>query len=93
MKTLIVFTHPHEGSYGYSILEAVKAGLKKGGHACKVINLNKDNFDPVMREKDLKAFDIYLVSFRHVLHTDQEAYQHHVTLILRQKQYWQVSSA
>jgi putative NADPH-quinone reductase len=56
MKTLIVFTHPHEGSYGYSILEAVKAGLKKGGHACKVINLDKDGFDPVMREKDLKAF-------------------------------------
>lgn len=34
----------------------MQRGLKKGGHTCKVINLDKDNFDPVMRAKDLKAF-------------------------------------
>ena len=56
MKTLIVFTHPHEGSYGYAILSAVQNGLKKGGHPCKVINLDKEGFDPVMHAKDLKAF-------------------------------------
>ena len=56
MKTLIVFTHPHEGSYCHAILGAVQKGLKQGGHACKVINLNKDGFNPVLRTKDLKAF-------------------------------------
>ena len=56
MKTLIVFTHPHEGSYCYAIMDAAKKGLKKGGHECKTINLDKDRFDPVMRAKDLKAF-------------------------------------
>ena len=56
MKTLIVFTHPHEGSYCSAILKAVQKGLKKGGHPCKTINLDKDEFDPVMRTKDLKAF-------------------------------------
>ena len=56
MKTLIIFNHPREGSFCSAIREAVKSGLKKGGHQCKVINLDKDGFDPVMREKDLKAF-------------------------------------
>jgi putative NADPH-quinone reductase len=56
MKTLIVFNHPHEGSYCTSILHAVEKGLKAGGHPCRIINLDKDGFDPVMRSKDLKAF-------------------------------------
>lgn len=56
MKTLIVYNHPYEGSFCNAILMAVQRGLKKGGHTCKVINLDKDNFDPVMRAKDLKAF-------------------------------------
>jgi putative NADPH-quinone reductase len=56
MKTLIIYYHPYEGSYCHSILGAVKTGLKKGGHACKVIDLDIDGFDPVMRGKDLKAF-------------------------------------
>ena len=56
MKTLIVYNHPYEGSFCNAILKAVQRGLKKGGHTCKVINLDKDNFDPVMRAKDLKAF-------------------------------------
>ena len=56
MKTLIVFNHPHEGSYCTSILHAAEKGLKAGGHPCRIINLDKDGFDPVMRSKDLKAF-------------------------------------
>ena len=56
MKTLIIYNHPHEGSYCSAIREAVKAGLHKGEHECKIIDLDKDCFDPVMREKDLKAF-------------------------------------
>lgn len=56
MKTLIVYNHPYEGSFCNAILKAVQRGLKKGGHTCKVINLDKDYFDPVMRAKDLKAF-------------------------------------
>lgn len=56
MKTLIVYNHPHEGSFCSSIREAVENGLKKGGHECRIINLDADEFDPVMRPKDLKAF-------------------------------------
>lgn len=56
MKTLIVYNHPHEGSFCSSIREAVENGLKTGNHEYKVIDLDKDGFDPVMRSKDLKAF-------------------------------------
>ena len=56
MKTLIIYNHPHEGSFCSAIRDAVISGLDIGGHEYKVINLDKDGFDPVMREKDLKAF-------------------------------------
>ena len=56
MKTLIVYYHPNDRSFCSAILKAVKDGSKKGGHPSKVINMSKDNFDPVMKSKDLKAF-------------------------------------
>ena len=56
MKTLIVYYHPHEGSFCSAIREAVVTGLHNGGHEHKIIDLSKEGFDPVMREKDLKAF-------------------------------------
>ena len=56
MKTLIVYYHPHEGSFCSAIRDAVESGLHRGGHECKTIDLEKDGFDPVMREKDLAAF-------------------------------------
>lgn len=56
MKTLIVYNHPHEGSFCSAIREAVEKGLRNGGHECRIIHLDQDGFDPVMREKDLKAF-------------------------------------
>jgi putative NADPH-quinone reductase len=56
MKTLIIYNHPHEGSFCSAIRDAVESGLDAGGHEFKVIDLDKDGFDPVMREKDLSAF-------------------------------------
>ena len=56
MKTLIVYNHPREGSFCSAIRDAVQSGLHKGNHECKTIDLDKDEFDPVMRGKDLEAF-------------------------------------
>ena len=56
MKTLIVYYHPREGSFCSAIRDAVTTGLHNGGHEHKIIDLSKEGFDPVMREKDLKAF-------------------------------------
>lgn len=56
MKTLIIFNHPYDGSFCNAILSAALEGSAEGGHHCRVIDLDKDGFDPVMRAKDLKAF-------------------------------------
>ena len=56
MKTLIVFNHPYGGSYCGAIMAAVERGLRKSGQPFRVINLDQDDFDPVMRSKDLLAF-------------------------------------
>ena len=56
MKTLIIYNHPHEGSFCSAIRDAVQTGLDNAGHAFKLINLDADGFDPVMRDKVLKAF-------------------------------------
>lgn len=56
MRVLIVFNHPYQGSYCNAVLEAVKKGLAKGNHEFDLIHLDDDEFDPVMRGKDLQAF-------------------------------------
>jgi len=56
MRVLIVFNHPYEGSFCNAILNSVKLGLINGHHELDVIHLDDDNFDPVMRAKDLQAF-------------------------------------
>lgn len=56
MKVSIIFNHPYEGSYCNAILNAVTTGLTKAGHKVDLMHLDRDNFDPVMRAKDLHAF-------------------------------------
>lgn len=56
MKVLVVFNHPYDQSYCAAILEAVRSGLAAGNHYLDLIHLDRDEFDPVMRSKDLKAF-------------------------------------
>ena len=56
MKTLIVFNHPYGGSYCGALMAAVERGLRKSGQPFRIINLDQDDFDPVMRSKDLLAF-------------------------------------
>ena len=56
MRVLVVFNHPYDGSYCSAILDSVQKGLRAGGHEVDLIHLDKDEFDPVMRSKDLKAF-------------------------------------
>jgi putative NADPH-quinone reductase len=56
MRVLVVFNHPYEGSYCNAILESVKNALERSHQEIDLIYLDKEEFDPVMREKDLKAF-------------------------------------
>ncbi|MCG8583053.1 MAG: NAD(P)H-dependent oxidoreductase [Bacteroidales bacterium] len=56
MRTVIVFNHPYKGSFCNAILESTIKGLKKGGHEVNLIHLDKDDFNPVMTQDDLKGF-------------------------------------
>lgn len=56
MKVVVVFNHPYEGSYCNAILNSVTRGLKQSNHEVDIINLDKDEFNPVMTAQDLKAF-------------------------------------
>lgn len=56
MKTLIVYNHPYDGSFCHAILESVKNGILESGNEVDIIDLDKDDFDPVMTAKDLLAF-------------------------------------
>jgi NAD(P)H dehydrogenase (quinone) len=56
MRVVIIFNHPYDGSYCNAILNSVTAGLLKASHEVDLMHLDKDNFDPVMRAKDLAAF-------------------------------------
>lgn len=56
MRVAIIYNHPYDGSYCKAILEAVTKGLQKGKHEIDLIDLDKDNFNPIMSSEDLKAF-------------------------------------
>ncbi|MDY0282524.1 MAG: NAD(P)H-dependent oxidoreductase [Salinivirgaceae bacterium] len=60
MNVLIVYAHPNPQSFNAAILKEVERGLQEAGHTYTVIDLYKDNFDPVLvyndkiRRRDLK---------------------------------------
>lgn len=56
MKSLIIYAHPWDGSFNHFVLETVKENLMKKGNKVDIIDLNKDNFNPVMQAEDLKVF-------------------------------------
>lgn len=56
MRTLIVFNHPYEGSFCNAILDATILGLQAKNEEIDIIHLDKDDFNPVMSNSDLKAF-------------------------------------
>lgn len=54
--TTIVLAHPWHGSFNKAIMDTVVKALKAKKKDYKIIDLNKDGFDPVLREGDLALF-------------------------------------
>ena len=48
MRFLIVFCHPSEKSYSAALFNQIKDALLKVGNEVKVVNLYRENFNPVM---------------------------------------------
>lgn len=54
----ILFAHPWHGSFNKAILDTVITKLEKVGKEYTVIDLPKDNFNPMMQEADLKLYSV-----------------------------------
>ena len=52
----IIFAHPWEGSFNKAILDAITVKLDHENREYRVIDLHKDNFDPVMSTADLALY-------------------------------------
>lgn len=69
----IILAHPWHGSFNKAILDAITAKYDTVNKPYKVIDLNKDNFNPVMTEAELalysqgKAQDPLVSSYQEVL--------------------------
>ena len=61
MNVLIIYSHPNETSYNASILQTVQKHLAPE-HRVKIIDLYKENFDPVLRFDETHYFP-YLVEW------------------------------
>ncbi|WP_390410145.1 NAD(P)H-dependent oxidoreductase [Lacticaseibacillus jixiensis] len=55
-QTLIVTSHPYDGSFCHALMESAKAGAQAAGNTVDVIDLEADHFDPVMHSADLIGF-------------------------------------
>ncbi|GAA4850735.1 NAD(P)H-dependent oxidoreductase [Algivirga pacifica] len=78
MKTTIVFAHPWHGSFNKAILDTITNKLEANSKEYQVIDLNKDNFDPVLREKDLALYakgqttDELVIKYQEMLKNTEE---------------------
>lgn len=52
MKTVIIKSHPYEGSYNAAIIDTILKSIT----SCTVIDLLKDQFNPVMTVESLKSW-------------------------------------
>jgi len=74
----IVLAHPWHGSFNKAILDTIVAAYEKVNKAYKVLDLHKDNFNPVFTEKELsvynqgKALDPLIISYQEALRESDE---------------------
>lgn len=53
MRVLIVYAHPNASSFNHAMLEHCQRGLQEGGHEVRVKDLYAEDFNPVLRARDL----------------------------------------
>jgi NAD(P)H dehydrogenase (quinone) len=61
MKILVIYAHPNPKSLNHAIKESFLEGAKEAGHITHVIDLYKENFDPVLRTPEKHGEESELV--------------------------------
>lgn len=56
MNNLIVYVHPYDKSFNHAILNAVQTNMKQNKKEFKILDLYKDNFNPVYDAKELELY-------------------------------------
>ena len=56
MKTLVIYAHPWKESFNSKVLKSVEETLINTASDYRIIDLIADEFDPVLKEKDLALF-------------------------------------
>ena len=57
MKILIIYSHPWEGSFSHALLDSVIEGLNTKNIHYKIIDLYKDDFNPVFKKEELALYN------------------------------------
>ena len=68
MTTTLIIDHPWKESFNHAVLNKLIAGLEQDQKIYQVIDLNKDGFDPVMKEEELAVYQSGSVLDPLVLH-------------------------
>ena len=55
--TLIIYAHPWEGSFNHAILTEVITKLSTAGKSYQVVDLNGENFNPVLTKNELAIYN------------------------------------
>jgi NAD(P)H dehydrogenase (quinone) len=56
MHVMVTIDHPWRQSFNFGILRTVVAALDAGGHTVDVLDLQREGFDPVLREAELAIY-------------------------------------
>ncbi len=79
MNVLIIYAHPNPSSFNHAVLEQMKLGFIEGNHNIQVIDLYKENYNPVLNFNDvnsrsdqentpyLKVYQNYIMEAQHLV--------------------------
>ena len=56
MKNLIIYAHPYDKSYNSSILQQLENKFREAKQSVDVINLYKEEFNPVLKQEELALY-------------------------------------
>ena len=56
MSVLVTIDHPWNGSFNYVILQAALRGLESAGHSVDLLDLQAENFNPVLSTAELEVY-------------------------------------
>lgn len=56
MKFHIIIDHPWSGSFNFAIMHSFIEGIEENRNDFNVLDLNKEDFDPIMSEKELAGY-------------------------------------